>query len=99
MQTNFNFVIGGYNPDRWEDTTGKKNYFGMTNYKDIVTGKPFLFYWVDDQIEIIKHKNDRIPYMRSDKFALLEFGYGLFIRADKDKASNAYFFLKEWVLP
>ena len=61
MQTNFNSVIGGYNPDRWEDTTGKKNRASWQNYKVIDSGMPFLFYWVDDQIQIMKHRNKRIP--------------------------------------
>ena len=53
VQTNLNSVIGAYNPDRWEDTTGKKDRV-WEDYKDIVSGKAFLFYWVDDQIQILK---------------------------------------------
>ena len=98
MQTNFNSVIGGYNPDRWEDTTGKK-CSGSSDCKDITSGKPFLFYWVNDQIEIIKHRDDKIPTMSSDKYSLMEFGNGLFIHADENKLSSAELLPYDWVLP
>ena len=67
MQTNFNTVIGGYNPDQWEDTTNMKCSRGYSDWKDITSGMPFLFYFVDDQIEIIKHRIDKIPTMLSNK--------------------------------
>jgi hypothetical protein len=65
VQTNFNTVIGGYTPDQWEDTTAKRCSEGFASSKNIVSGKPFLFYWVNDEIEVIKHKDGRIPYMES----------------------------------
>ena len=99
MQTNFSTVIGGYNPDQWEDTTGMKSSNGYSDRKDIVSGKPFLFYWVNDQIEIIKHRDDKIPTMSSDKYALMEFGNGLFIHADENKLSSAELLPYDWVLP
>ena len=61
VQTDHNSVIGGYCPDQWEDTTEMKNSEGDPGCKDIVSGSPFLFYWVNDQIEIIRHRDDRIP--------------------------------------
>ncbi len=85
MQTDLNSVIGGYCPDQWEDTTGKKNSGGFSDWKDIVSGSPFLFYWVTGQIKIIKHRNDQIPYMGSDKDWLMWFGNGLKISADQNK--------------
>ena len=85
MQTDQNSVIGGYNPDQWEDTTGKICSEGWSDYKDILSGSPFLFYWVNGQIQIIKHKNDKIPSMRSDKDWLMVFGGGLRIKADQNK--------------
>ena len=81
MQTDKNLVIGGYCPDQWEDTTGMKNS-GSKNSKDITSGKPFLFYFLDDGIQIIKHKDDRIPYMGSGINWLMFFGLGLNINAD-----------------
>ena len=80
--TNFNTVIGGYTPDQWEDTTGKKCSEGFSNSKNIVSGKPFLFYFVNDEIEIIKHKDGRTPYMESSKTWLLGFGGGVYVNAD-----------------
>ena len=63
VQTNFNTVIGGYNPDQWEDTTDKESSDGEIECKDITSGSPFLFYWVRDQIKIIKHRDDQIAIM------------------------------------
>jgi hypothetical protein len=56
VQTNLNSVIGGYCPDQWKDTTG-----WFSNDIDITSGKPFLFYWVNDEIQIIKQRYDQIP--------------------------------------
>ncbi len=56
VQTHLNSVIGGYMPEQWEDT----------GVKEIKSGKPFLFYWVNDEIQIIKLRDDEIPYMGSD---------------------------------
>jgi hypothetical protein len=58
VQTDKNSVIGGYCPDQWEDTTGKKTSYGSLGWKNIVLGKPFLFYWVNDEIQIIKYRDD-----------------------------------------
>ena len=82
IKTNLNSVIGGYCPDQWEDTKGMKDSNGIKGWKDIVSGKPFLFYWVNGQIQIIKHKDDKIPFMRSNKDYLMNFGGGLYINAD-----------------
>ena len=57
VKTDKNSVIGGYCPDQWEDTTDKKTSYGSSGWKDIVSGKPFLFYWVNGQIQIIKHRD------------------------------------------
>jgi hypothetical protein len=59
-----------------------KSSKGYPGCKDIVSGKPFLFYWVNDEIEIIKHRDDEIPYMKSNKDWLMVIGNGLWIRAD-----------------
>ena len=87
VQTNENSVIGGYCPDQWEDTTYKINRRGWSGWKDITSGSPFLFYWVNDQIEIIKHKDNEIPAMRSDKDYLMDFYAGFAIRAHKNQTS------------
>ena len=89
MQTNFNTVIGGYNPDQWEDTTGMKTENNFYGTKHITSGKPFLFYWLNDQIQIIKHRDDRIPSMESNKDYLMKLGGGLSIIADKNDESEA----------
>ncbi len=73
VKTDKNSVIGGYMPDQWEDTTDKKSLYGCPGWKEIVSGKPFLFYWVNGQIQIIKHRDDYIPIMRSDEDCLMEF--------------------------
>ncbi len=85
MQTNLDSVIGGYCPDQWEDTTGKKRSDGGSDYKDITSGSPFLFYWVNGQIQIIKHRDDKIPYMQSNEDNQMVFGGGLAIRAGQNQ--------------
>ena len=45
---------------------------------------------MDDQIQIIKHRDDVIPCMLSDKDWLLGFGAGFGINADKNKQSEAF---------
>ncbi len=70
-------------PDQWEDTTGMKRSNGWQG-KDITSGLPFLFYWVDDEIKIIKHRDDIIPCMKSDKDWLIVFDSGLAIQADQN---------------
>ncbi len=87
VKTDKNSVIGAYMPDQWEDTTDKKGSDGCKGFKDIVSGKPFLFYWVNGQIQIIKHRDDDIPFMRSDKDRLMNFGNGLRINADQNTES------------
>jgi hypothetical protein len=87
VQTDKNSVIGSYFPDQWEDTTGMKDSYGNSDYKDITSGSPFLFYWVNDEIKIIRHRDDKIPFMASRKDWLMEFGYGLLINTDKNKES------------
>ena len=58
--------------------------------KDIISGSPFLFYWVSDQIEIIKHVDDKIAYMGSDEDWLIKFGGGLRISADRNGEAWAW---------
>jgi hypothetical protein len=72
-------------PDQWEDTTGKKDSDGWSDWKDITSGLPFLFYWVNGEIQIIKHRNDKIPSMGSNKDWLMMFQCGLYINADQNK--------------
>ena len=99
MQTDKNSVIGGYMSDQWEDTTGKKNSYDWSDCKDIVSGKPFLFYWVNGQIQIIKHSDDRIPLMGSDEDRLIVFGCGLSISVYQNENSIAYANDGYWVHP
>ncbi len=81
MQSNFDIVIGGYNPEQWEDTFDMKTSDGWFEFKYITSGSPFLFYWMKDEIEIIKHRIDKIPYMLSNKDTIMYFGAGLQINA------------------
>jgi hypothetical protein len=96
VQTDKNSVIGGYMPEQWEDTTGKESSRGYSDFKDILSGSPFLFYWVSDEIQVIKHR-DGIPTMSSDKNKLMVFGLGLSIGADQN--SFAYADDYYWVYP
>ncbi len=89
VQTDKNSVFGGYFPDQLEDTTGKKSSNDILGWKDIVSGNPFLFYWVNDQIQIIKHRDNKIPVIKSDKDWLLEFVGGFEINAHKNEKSRA----------
>ncbi len=50
-------------PEQLEDTTRMKDSRGWSDFKEITSGSPFLFYWVNDQIEIIKHRADKIARM------------------------------------
>ena len=97
VQTDLNSVIGGYCPDQWEDTTGKKDSRGVSDSKDIVSGKPFLFYFLDDQIEIIKHRDDVIPWMKSYKDCLVGFGNGFLINSGEESYAVAN--NEVWVWP
>ena len=87
VQTNFNSVIGGYMPEQWENTKVMKHSEGYLGYKVITSGSPFLFYWVNDEIEIIKHRDDQIPIMVSKKDWPMAFKWGLLINADQNKRS------------
>lgn len=58
LKTDQDSVIGFYCPDKWEETTGKEDSAGIGDFKDIIGGKPFLFYFLDKKIEIIKHRDD-----------------------------------------
>ena len=55
MQTDQNSVIGGYMPEQWEDTENMKSSSEYSEMKEITSCLPFLFYWVNDEIQIIKH--------------------------------------------
>ena len=48
-------------------------------WKNIVSGKPFLFYFLNDKIEIIKPRDDQVAFMASEEGFLLGFGNGLYI--------------------
>ena len=101
MQTDKNSVIGGYCPDQWEDTTGKKSSSGNSDCKDIKSGKPFLFFRVKDEIQFIKHNINKFPFMKSNYNCLMEFGYGLLINTIENNNSyaNAYARNNYWVHP
>ncbi len=44
---------------------------------------------MNDQIQIIKHADNKIPIMASNKDYLMGFGRGIAINADKNKESRA----------
>ncbi len=54
---------------------------------------------MNDKIKIIKHRDDQIPIMRSNKDWLMKFGNGLVINADQNKESEAYAYNNFWVHP
>ena len=86
-------------PEQWEDTEDMKSSSIYNDSKDITSGLPFLFYWVNDQIEIIKHRDERIPVMGSDEDCLMVFGGGLEINVDQNKESSAWALNDYWVHP
>jgi len=90
VQTNLSSVIGAYTPDQWEDTTNFEGLGWIPGNKDITSGSPFLFYWVNDEIEIIEHKDDKIPMVVSNTQTLMEFVYGLRIKTGQNEESLAY---------
>ncbi len=99
MQTEQDSIIGGYCPDQWEDTTGKKDSLGNSDFKDITSGSPFLFYWVNDEIQIMKHKDDKIAVIGCNHGWLMMFAMGLWINADQYKQSYAFANNNYWVHP
>jgi hypothetical protein len=56
VQTDLNSVIEFYCPDKWEDTTKKYDLKRDKGWKNIKSGKPFIFYFLNNEIEIIKYK-------------------------------------------
>ena len=48
---------------------------------------------------MIKHRDDEIPFMGSDKDYLMMFGNGLYIHADKNEESQAYACFHRFVHP
>ena len=99
VQTDQNSVIGGYCPDQWESTNDMENSEGEYYCKDIVSGKPFLFYFLNDEIQIIKHKDDKIPFMRSDGDFIMSFGGGFEINDEQKRYSSASASNNYWVHP
>jgi len=77
VKTDLNSIIGFYCPDRWEDTGSKKDSNLSSSKRDIVSGKPFLFYCLDGKIEIIRHVDNEIPRMRSDKENMMRIDFGI----------------------
>ena len=48
-----------------------------------------MFYCLDNKIEIIKHKDDQIPSIKSDKYWLMIINNGIEIDVDLLLRSNA----------
>ncbi len=65
--------------------------------KDITSGKPFLFYFLNDQIQIIKHIDDKIPVMASNKNTLMKLFGGLSINVNEESTAIAH--KSYWVHP
>ncbi len=76
-------MIGNFNPRKWQDTSKMQNIAGWKGYTDIKNGKPFLFCFVNNKIEIMNHKEDQIPGLRSDVDWFMDLVYGLTIYIDK----------------
>ena len=80
IKTDDNTVIGLYSADKWEDTNkidGK--------YKNCVGGKPFLFYCLDNKIEMITHRDDKTPSIGSNETYLISIADKFRISNDKEK--------------
>ena len=52
-----------------------------------------------DEIQIMKHRADQIPVMRSDKDKLMDFAFGPHIYARKNEYSYACVSSYIWVIP
>ena len=83
-------MIGFYCPDKWENTSRKRDSYGDAGWKEIVSGKPFLFYCLNNQIQIIKHREDQSPSMASDKEYLMMLTSGIRINANKAEISHGF---------
>ena len=77
----------------------KSHSFGAQGLKNITSGNPFLFYCFDNQIQIIKHRDDRIPRMGSDKDWLMQIYGGIYIYAHKNRKSCAFAYKSYFVHP
>jgi len=99
VKDNLNSVIGVYCPDKWVDTTGKKDTYGYLNFKDIIFSKPLLFYCLDDKIEIIKHRVDKRPNMRSNNELFMNICGGFAISTDKNIKSRVNAMRNSFVYP
>ncbi len=64
MQTDLESIIGFFCKNKWEDTSKMTNSHNEIGWKD--ADNPFLFYFSEEKIEIIKHREDMIPTIVSD---------------------------------
>jgi len=70
MKTNHSKYIGLYSPDTWVSTGGEA--------KNIINAnKTMQFYFSDNDLKIIKEKDDKVPQMTSDEFIFLGFVGGI----------------------
>ena len=70
FKTNHNKFIGLYSPDTWVQTPPEKKDFTNAN-------KTIQFYYSDQDLKIIKDKDDKIPGMTSDETFFLGFVGGI----------------------
>lgn len=76
-----------------------KNSESHPGLKDISQGKPFLFYFLNNKVQIIKHREAKIPSMKSNKDYLMAINYGIYISADRNKKSQAFAFKDYYIHP
>ena len=69
IKTDLGAVIGCYWPEKWKDTTNMTSSDRGIGWRNVVSGKPmpFLFYYLDGKIELIKHRENKTPGMKSEK--------------------------------
>ena len=58
-------------------------------WKDIENGYPILFTFLNNKLQIMKHKTDKLPSIQSDHDYLMWFYGGLRIDADRNSLSLA----------
>ena len=84
MKTDDDKVIGLYCADKWENTNKMDG-----EQKDCIGSKPFLFYCLDNKIEMITHKDDKTLSIGSNKTHLISITGEFKIYNDKDQRGVA----------
>jgi len=54
---------------------------------------------LNNKVQIIKHREAKIPSMKSNKDYLMAINYGIYISADRNKKSQAFAFKDYYIHP